>query len=106
MYLENVSKTAKTVAGVDCAFSDMTSVDPTLTDYVAKACSYGIMRGSNGKFMPINKLTRADAFVVVSRMLDGNKYDNNSAQYRTDHASNLMARGIISKVNASEEIIR
>lgn len=84
----------------------MTAIDPTLTDFVSKACSYGYMNGSNGKFMPKNDFSRGEAFTVLSRALDGAKYNNNSADYRSDHATNLMTRGVITKVNASEKILR
>lgn len=54
-----------------CAFSDTNGYDSTLTPSIQQACELGLLKWSNGKFMPNSSLTEAQALAIVIRSLDG-----------------------------------
>lgn len=64
-----------------CSFSDLNAGDPSLKASVVKACQYGLM-GINSatnapadKFNPKALMTRGQTLTVISRMLDGDKFN-------------------------------
>lgn len=54
-----------------CSFTDLLSVDPTLSGNIQTACKLGIFKGADGKFMPKNTLTNAEAITVLMRVVVG-----------------------------------
>jgi hypothetical protein len=52
-----------------CDFADRDDIDPDLIGYVAIAKSLKIVTGSNGRFMPQDEITRADAVALVYNYL-------------------------------------
>lgn len=52
-------------------FSDISKANPTLKDHIIYANNMGLFQWSNWKFMPFNKLTKAQALAVAIRMVDG-----------------------------------
>ncbi|MDP2670536.1 MAG: S-layer homology domain-containing protein [bacterium] len=62
----NVCLEADTSAA--CGFSDVPA-DPTLGDYVTLACQMGLVKGSNGKYMPTANVSKAEVLTVMSRAL-------------------------------------
>lgn len=51
-------------------FADAAKINPSLTAGVAFAASEGIVIGSNGKFLPNGKATRAEAAVIIYRAVN------------------------------------
>lgn len=51
-------------------FSDIDKADPTLKDHIIYANNMWLFKWSNWRFMPFNKLTKAQAIAVVIRMVD------------------------------------
>ena len=51
-------------------FSDMGKADPTLRAHIVYANNMWLFKGSNWKFMPLNKLTKAQAIAVLIRIVD------------------------------------
>ncbi|MFA6255883.1 MAG: hypothetical protein WC606_01745 [Candidatus Absconditabacterales bacterium] len=56
-----------------CNFNDLGKARPDLKDLVKEACQLGLFQGANGKFMPTQSLTNAQAITVLIRMIDGKK---------------------------------
>lgn len=52
-----------------CEFTDLAWYDATLIPFIQQACTYGLLKGSNGKFMPNDLITEAQALAVVQRSL-------------------------------------
>ncbi len=66
-----------------CNFSDINSGDYSLKEYVMLACELGLVRGTGGKFMPTNNLTRAEAFTILSRAMSANAGEDAPAEDTT-----------------------
>lgn len=64
-----------------CDFNDLYTADPTLQRYITTSCQLGVLRGSGGEFMPKQGLTRAQFFVAMVRMLEGDYSENVSPWY-------------------------
>jgi hypothetical protein len=67
--------------GASCEFSDLYTADPSLQKYITVACQLGVLKGSNGMFMPKQGLTRAQFFVAMVRMLEGDKSEDVNPWY-------------------------
>lgn len=57
----------------NCNFEDIDDADPSLKDYIIKACNYGIMKWSNWKFKPNQQMSKAEALAVLVRAMQDNK---------------------------------
>lgn len=92
----NVLTCAVTSPACDGNFADLSSADATLQSSINQACELGLMKGSNGMFMPKSKLTRAQLFTVLIRALEGSK--DESVEPRWDnYFTAAAARGITSE---------
>ncbi len=56
-----------------CNFSDLSNARPDLKDPIKKSCQLGLFQWTNGRFMPTQSLTNAQAITVLIRMIDGKK---------------------------------
>lgn len=54
----------------ECQFSDTANADYTLTPHILSSCMLGIFQWSQGKFMPFDTITRAEALTVVMRTIE------------------------------------
>jgi len=50
-----------------CTFNDIQGYDFTLIPHIWEACAYGLLKWSQGNFMPNNTLTEAQAITIVMR---------------------------------------
>ncbi len=50
-----------------CAFEDIGTYDSTLIPYIFNACAYGLLKWTNGLFMPNQNITEAEALAVIIR---------------------------------------
>jgi hypothetical protein len=66
---------AQTEKNNNCTFSDIGEADPSLSGYIINACQRGLFKGSNGKFMPTQIMTRPEAMAVLIRMFEGKVSD-------------------------------
>lgn len=57
--------------GAECEFDDTKTYDETLRPFVKHACGYGLLKGSNKRFMPNNPITEAQSLAVVIRSVYG-----------------------------------
>ena len=85
-----------------CIFTDENQINPDLVVYTKQVCSLGIMGvQSDGKtplinFNPNAFVTRAEFGTVLSRVLYGNTYDNNTTtKWREGHLKKLQQKDII-----------
>jgi heat shock protein HslJ len=53
------------------AYSDESLFDVTLKSFIYDACAHGMMKWSNGAFMPNDTLTKGQALAVLMRTADG-----------------------------------
>lgn len=87
-----------------CQFDDLSAGDSTLTDFVVKACQYGLMgidsntNQPSNNFNPKGKMTRGQTLTVISRMLDGDKF-NGGTPYWKNHEANLFDKGVVTKLH-------
>ena len=81
-----------------CDFSDLDMADPTLAPYITQACEAGLMRGSNGMFMPKSTMSRAQFFTVLIRALEGDKNENVDPRW-DEYFSSAASRGITTETD-------
>lgn len=88
---------------VGCEFADKAEAVGDLANYMKLSCELEIMGlHADGKtplvnFMPNKFVSRAELATVFSRVLNGNKYDNNDGNaYWTNHIEALKEAGILS----------
>jgi FKBP-type peptidyl-prolyl cis-trans isomerase 2 len=54
-------------SGNQCSFQDIGSYDSTLFPSIVQACEFGLLKWTNGNFMPNQNITEAQALAVVIR---------------------------------------
>ena len=81
-----------------CDFSDLDMADPTLAPYITQACEAGLMKGSNGMFMPKGVMSRAQFFTVLIRALEGDKNENVDPRW-DEYFSSAASRGITTETD-------
>lgn len=64
-----------------CEFSDASLADPTLLPFLTTACQLGLFQGFEGKFMPQQPLTKAQALTVLSRAIDGKQDETQNPRW-------------------------
>lgn len=62
-------------------FTDVKNADPTLVTYIWNAYSMWMIKWSNNRFMPFNKLTQAQALAIIIRAIDGVQNETNWVWY-------------------------
>ncbi len=68
-----------------CSFSDEKWIIQDLKSYVVDACRYNIIRGINGKYLPDQKLTNAQAVTIIVRILEGNQSEANVSHWADNY---------------------
>ena len=82
-------------------FTDLNQANAELQGYMISACELGLMGyWSNGTevkpdFSPNQTLTRAEAGVILSRMLRGNTYAGDENKRYQDHLQALQSENIM-----------
>jgi hypothetical protein len=87
---------------MDCSFSDESSFDSSLASAIEMACQQGLMKGSNGKFMAKQLVTRGQVATVVSRMLG--EIDPMSSEQ--EHFEYLRSQAIMNVANLGSAVTR
>ncbi len=65
----------------DCGFTDTDSYDTSLRPFTVESCEYGLFRGANGRFLPSNSITEAQALAVVIRSAYGMQDESGKPWY-------------------------
>lgn len=63
-------------------YSDEYAFDPTLKNHIYGVCAFGLMKGSQNKFIPHGHLTRGQALAVLMRAVDGRQDTEKSSNPR------------------------
>jgi len=77
-----------------CDFSDIAGYDSSLTPFIAEACSFGLIKGSQGKFNPTGNLSEIEAATIISRAISGFK-DETKEPWYTDYYTHAKQLGLI-----------
>ena len=64
LWYEDVTKSS------NCDFSDLNSFDSTLIPYISNVCKWWLFKWYDGKYMPQDNLTKAQAMAVLLRMFE------------------------------------
>ncbi|MDP2670153.1 MAG: thioredoxin family protein [bacterium] len=84
-----------------CDFTDLEGYDETLVPFIMDACAYGLLKGSDGKFMPNENITEDQAITVVIRSLEGFKDETQEPRYAEYFARGKTLGMIDSETEAS-----
>ena len=66
-----------------CDFADIAWYDYTLIPHIGQACAYGLLKGSQGNFMPNNNMTEAQGITIAMRSLYGIQDETITPWYKT-----------------------
>jgi len=72
-YAKEIKGLTPDTSKTTCNFTDLSKARPDLKDIIKEACQLGLFQWSNGKFMPTQSLTNAQAITVLIRMIDWKK---------------------------------
>lgn len=86
-----------------CSFSDMKDQSQEMQQYAILACQLGLMGleydGTPAKkFMPTDKVNRAQFGTAFSRLIYGNKYNGNAEYWYMPHLYALKKDGIMNYI--------
>ena len=101
-YLENAVWIRKSVPD-SCYIPDESQIISNLRPYVKKTCAYGIMWQSGANFRPMNSLTRAHLWTVLSRMVWWDEYNSTWKWYYIYHLNALKYSGIMNRIDNPQE---
>lgn len=93
-YLENVVWVKQTTSN-SCKFTDESKITNDLRPYTRKTCAYDIMGSNWSDFRPMNPLTRAQLWTVLSRILRWDEYNNGGKWYYIYHLNMLKEKWIM-----------
>jgi hypothetical protein len=85
-----------------CAFSDLATAHQDLLGEIAAACQLGLMRGSEGKFMPTATLTNAQAMTVLVRLLAGDQ-EEVAGNWAANYYAAAQAAGLTASLAADAQ---
>ncbi len=77
-----------------CNFSDLSKARPDLKDLIKESCQLGLFQWTNGRFMPTQSLTNAQAITVLIRMIDGKK-DETQGHFAQGYFEKAQELGIM-----------
>ena len=97
-YLENVVWIKQTTSA-SCNFTDETAITNNLRPYAKKTCTYKIMWSDWTAFNPMNPVSRAQLWTVLSRIIRGNEYNNSWRWYYIYHFNMLKQNWIMNNTN-------
>ncbi len=97
-YLENLAWVDKKSPNL-CSFTDENKANNELRNYAKKACAYNIMWTKWNDFRPRDKVTRAELWTVISRILWWDEYDNGGKRYYIYHLNALKYNGIMNDID-------
>ena len=88
-----------------CNFTDLTGADPTLMSSIQTACKLGLFKGADGKFMPKNTLTNAEAITVLMRIIVG-MLPEPSRSFSFNYVMKAQEIGLIGTITPEANITR
>ena len=97
-YMENVSGDFA-FSWKLCSFPDENTISPEFRTYAKKVCAYGIMWTNGENFNPMNPVTKAQLWTIISRLMRWHTYDNPQGNYYTKHLEALKNNGFMSDIS-------
>ena len=85
----------------NCDFSDIVQTDYSLTDYIKHSCRLGILRWSQGRFMPEDHMSRLQMMVILTRMFENTILDESVSPWYRDYLLQAKAYNIMSPTDQS-----
>ncbi len=85
-----------------CEFSDLAGAHQDLLGEVAAACQLGLMKGSEGMFMPTATLTNAQAMTVLVRLLIGDQ-EEAAGNWAANYYAAAQTAGLTVSLDADAE---
>ena len=105
-YIENVAWVKQTFNS-SCLFTDEDEIIPNLKPYARKICSYQIMWSDWQKFRPTSKVTRAELWTTISRMLWWDKHNVSWKDFYIYHLNALKDHWIMNNIeNPTKSLAR
>ena len=104
-YLENVVWEKQTELN-SCSFPDENNITEDLRPYTKKTCSNNIMWSNGSDFKPMNYLSKAQLWTVLSRIIRGNEYNNGWRWYYVYHLNMLRENWIMDTIDNPDEYAR
>ena len=83
-----------------CVFSDINEAQSWAVPYIIEACQMGLMKGSNGKFLPKQDLTKLQFLTVLARLV------KNNPNIEPVQAFNLMKQEGVTKAASIQDTVR
>ena len=96
-YIENVAWVSQ-ISYSSCSFTDEDKMTPNLKPYTKKICSYKIMWSNGEDFRPTSKVTRAELWTTISRMLWGDRYEVGWKDFYIYHLNALKDKWIMNNI--------
>lgn len=96
-YIENIAWVEKNWR--PCTFTDESKTTNDLKPYTRKICSYWIMWTDWEDFRPTSKVTRAELWTTISRMLWGTKHNVSWKDFYIYHLNALKNNGIMNNLD-------
>jgi len=83
-----------------CTFSDINEAQAWAVPYIIEACQMGLLKGTNGKFLPKQDLTKLQFLTVLARLV------KNNPNIEPVQAFNLMKQEGITKAASIQDTVR
>ena len=84
----------QTDKGGNCGFIDTGKATTELLPYITSACQRGLFKGTQGKFLPRNTITRPEVMAILIRMFEGKSSLENRNPRRGDYYLKARALGL------------
>ena len=84
--MAKVLKLEKSKTESECQFNDIDGYDYTLVPHIIEACTYGLVKGSQGNYFPNNSISKAELITVAVRMLMGFQDETANPRWLEYHA--------------------
>jgi len=101
-YLQNVIWAKQNIA-ITCTFPDENKITSDLVPYTKKTCEYGIMWSNWSAFNPMNPLSKAHLWTVLSRIIWGDEYNVSWNDYYIYHLNALNQYGIMDNISNPQD---
>lgn len=84
----------------ECAFSDISSADSSLKEYVISICNMGLLKGINKKFNPKQPIIKSDFIAILVRMFEGKSLDETVTPWWKNYFIKAQELGLVTAWDA------
>lgn len=101
-YAKEVMWMTPDTSKTSCSFSDLSSAWSDLKDAIKESCQLWLFQWYNGKFMPTQKLTNAQAISVFIRLIDGKK-DESGSHFANEYYTTAYNLWLLNNLNLNNK---